>query len=261
MTKGHVSPAAAAWRPFIGCLGFVLAAASACSNTTTIDVFNPDLGLLAHWAFEESEPGSTVVDSSGFANNGKPSANPPTPNSAIPPVHFRDRLSLSFNGQDQWIEVGNPVLLNGGGPMSIAAWVRPWDLQPRGNIVAHGYRFDPNYDFALRVDAGAYVFTMWDSINHQATFIIPDSDVGTWVHLCGVFDGIAYKLYRNGTLVDTRADDIGPQPNVDAVWAIGGRAPQNGGNGVENLIKAEIDDIRIYGRALSEGEVEGLFAR
>jgi hypothetical protein len=254
---------AASGARLVACLACVLAAGSACSNTTTIEVFDHDLGLLAHWAFEEGTAGSTIADSSGFANNGKPSANPPTISTSTPPVHFQNRFSLSFNGVDQWIEVGNPILLNAGGPTTIAAWVKPLDTQPRGNIVAHGYRFNPNYDLALRLEAGSYIFTTWDTGgNHEVTFAVPDSDVGAWVHLCGVFDGAGYQLYRNGVVVDSNPDSAGPQPNVDAVWAIGGRAPQPGGtNGVENLIKAEIDDVRIYGRALSAAEVHALFRR
>jgi hypothetical protein len=244
----------------LGSLGAALASGGACSNTTTINVLNPDLGLLAHWALDESEPGSIAVDSSGFGHDGKPSATPPTPTSNTPPVHFHDRFSLSFNGRDQWIEIGNPPLLNVGGPTSVAAWVRPADLQPRGNIVAHGFRFGPSYDFALRIDAGSYVFTTWDSVNHQASATAPGSDIGAWVHLCGVFDGATYTLYRNGVQVATTADTTAPEANVDATWAIGARAPQPTG-GVDNLINADIDDVRIYGRALSAAEVAALYER
>jgi hypothetical protein len=234
-------------------------ASLACTDTT-LDIFDPDLGLLAHWALDESQPGSVAVDLSGFGNHGKPSPNPPVPTQNVPPVHFQDRFALSFNGQDQWIEIGNPPFLNVGGPISVAAWLRPGTIDSRGNILAHGYRFGPSYDFALRVDAGAYVFTTWDSVNHEAVASIPTSDVGNWVHLCGVFDGGTYRLYRNGTLVATTADATAPQANVDAIWAIGARAPQQN-SGADNLIHADIDDVRIYGRALLSAEVEALSQR
>jgi hypothetical protein len=240
-------------------LGLGLMANASCTNTT-IDFFNPDLGLLAHWALDESQPGSVVVDTSGFGNHGKPSAKPPVPVPDRPPVHFPDPFSLSFNGQDQWIEIGNPPLLNVGGPISVAAWVRPGKIDSRGNILAHGYRFGPSYDFALRVDAGSYVFTTWDSTNHEAVATIPTADVGSWVHLCGVYDGTTYRLYRNGTLAASTVDATAPQANVDAIWAIGARAPQPTG-GVDNLLQAEIDDLRMYGRALSAEEVLALFRR
>jgi hypothetical protein len=78
-------------------------ASPACSDTT-LDLFNPDPGLLAHWALDESPPGSLAVDSSG------------------------------------------PLLLNVGGPISVAAWLRPGKIHTRGNVIAHGYRFGPDID-------------------------------------------------------------------------------------------------------------------
>jgi len=243
----------------VGCLGAMLLASAGCSDTT-VDFLNPDLGLLAHWALDESLPGGDVLDTSGFGHHGKPSANPPVPTQNVPPVHFQNPFSLSFNGQDQWVDIGNPPLLNLGGPTSVAAWLRPGRIDARGNVIAHGYRFGPSYDFALRVDAGSYVFTTWDSTNHEAVTSIPASDVGTWVHLCGVFDGATYWLYRNGTLAASTADATAPQANVDATWAIGARAPQPTGD-VDNLIQADIDDVRVYGRALSPAEVEALYRR
>jgi hypothetical protein len=245
-------------------LGTALLTGIACNDATlylvSTDVGNPDagapdLGLLAHWALDESQPGDVVVDSSGFGHSGQPSQNPPVPTDDVPLVGFQDRYSLSFNGQDQWIEIGNPGLLNLGGPISVAAWLRATSVAARGNIVAHGYRFGPSYDFALRVDAGSYVFTTWDGVNHQAIAAISSDDVGTWVHLCGVFDGNGYQIYRNGSLAAATVDATPPQSNVETNWVIGASAQQ------DNLMQGSIDDIRIYGRALSAAEVEALYRR
>lgn len=245
------------WR-WIGCLGVLLLASGACT-ANTLDLFDPDLGLLAHWALDENQAGSSVVDSSGFGSHGSPSANPPLPTQDVPPVHFSDPFSLSFNGLDQWIGLKNPPLLNTGGPISVAAWIRATKIDARSNVIAHGYRFDPNYDFALRIEAGSFVITTWDGIDHQAAVTIRGGDVGAWVHLCGVFDGTAYHLYRDGTLAATNPDAAGPQANVDATWTIGAHAPPDGA--VDNQFQGQIDDVRIYGRALSQGEIEALYRR
>jgi hypothetical protein len=237
----------------------VLLSSAACTNTT-LDLFDPDLGLLAHWALDEAQPGNIAVDSSGFGNHGTPSTNPPIPTADVPPVHFNDPYSLSFNGQDQWIEMDNPALLNLGGPISMAAWVRPAALDDYRNVVAHGYRWDPSYNLALRIYSGAYQFTYWDSADHVASAPVPASDVGAWVHLCGVFDGTTYYVYRNGALAASTADATTPPASVDAIWAIGARAPQPTG-GANYLLQGQIDDVRIYGRALTAAEVEALYRR
>jgi len=244
----------------IVCLVVAVFVGGACSNTT-LDLFDPDLGLLGHWALDEAPTNNIVLDSSGFGDHGKLSTNPPVPTSDVPPVHFDDPYSLSFNGQDQWIALGNPALLNAGGLTTMAAWVRSPNVDGTHNILAHGYVFSPNHDFALRIKAGTYQFTTWDSTgDHAAVASMPTGDPGTWVHLCGVFDGNAYYLYRNGELAASTADATIPPPDIDASWGIGARVPQAGG-GADNLLQGNLDDIRLYGRALSPAEVAALYRR
>jgi hypothetical protein len=174
-------------------------------------------------------------------------------------VRFHDSHSLSFNGQDQWIDLGNPGLLNAGGAVTIAAWIRVAAVEGFHNIVAHGYRTNPHLEVALRVASSSYQFTFWNTLDHQAVAPIPQSDIGAWVHLCGVFDGSGYAIYRNGTLAASLIDATAIPPNIDAPWGIGARAPMV--EGAERLFQGDLDDVRIYGRALSAGEVDALYRR
>jgi hypothetical protein len=249
-----------AWLLALNCL----LAETGCSNTTLDFEFEPDVGLLAHWALDEEQSGQTVADSSGFGNNGTPSANPPVPSPEVPPVHFRDPHSMSFNGKDQWIEMGNPPLLNLGGVISMAAWVRIHAIDTIDhNIVAHGYTWSSAHDLALRIHASTFMFTMWNSSDHAAVANISPSDVGQWVHLCGVFDGTAYHLYRNGELVASNPDSAPPAANIeDAIWAIGARATSaTSGGSLDYQLQGEIDDVRIYGRGLTADDVRELYQR
>jgi len=243
---------------WLGCLGALALAGGACGNST-LDLVDPDRGLLGHWTFDESLPGDVALDSSGFDLDAMPSANPPIPTREVPPVHFPDPFSLSFAGTDQWVNIGNPPLLNAGGRISIAAWIRPANVTGDHNVVAHGYRNAPNHEVALRIFGGNYEFIYWNAVDHKASAPIPPADAGSWVHLCGVFDGSTYSIYRNGTLVGSTSDSTAPPPNVDTPWAIGARAPQP--DNLERLMEGQIDDVRIYGRALSAPEVQALSAR
>jgi hypothetical protein len=96
---------------------------------------------------------------------------------------------------------------------------------------------------------------MWDiDGDHAATAALPASDVGAWVHLCGVFDGSAYRVYRNGALAASTASSAAPQANVDTDWSIGGIPSDRQWSG-------EIDDVRLYGRALAAAEIAALYQR
>ena len=115
---------AKASRAVLGLVILAAGASSACGDAT-LDLVDPDLGLLAHWAFDERQTGAIAVDSAGFGFDATPSPNPPTSTTDAPPVKFHDPTSLSFNGQDQWLQIGNPPLLDAGGAITLAAWVRP----------------------------------------------------------------------------------------------------------------------------------------
>jgi hypothetical protein len=191
--------------------------------------------------------------------NGTPSPNPPVPALDHPPVHFPDPYSLSFNGVDQYVAFGNPPILNLGGPISVAAWIRPTGTEGYQDIVAHGYTADNTQDEALRIKSGTYEFTFWNTQEHDGIANIPTSDVEAWVHLCGVFDGSSYIVYRNGTPAATTADTTVPAADIMAPWGLGAHAPSS--DTATRFFSGNIDDVRIYGRALSAADVKSLYER
>jgi hypothetical protein len=132
-----------------------------------------------------------------IAIKGKPGASQ-TP-SAIP-----DFTALTFNGQNQYVKLGNPAALNFSGQITIAAWIKPTAADGIRNIVAHGYNPTPAGEVYLRILDGQYQVGSWDGSSYFAAATMPTSDLGSWVHLAGVYDGTVWKLYRNGVLLATQ---------------------------------------------------------
>lgn len=132
-----------------------------------------------------------------IAIKGKPAA-------AQTPSEIPDFTALTFNGQNQYVKLGNPEALNFSGQITIAAWIKPTASDGIRNIVAHGYNPTPAGEVFLRIVDGQYQIGSWDGNSYFAAATMPVSDLGTWVHLAGVYDG-AWKLYRNGVLLNTQA--------------------------------------------------------
>jgi hypothetical protein len=215
-------------------------------------------GLLAHYPFDEEEPGTQAIDASGNGHHGTPSLNPPTPSLSVPPVGFANPRSLSFDGIDQLVDLGNPESLNVSGNVTLSAWVRPLELEDFRIIVGHGFRWMPNQELSLRIFDRDYEFTAWNGTDHLVSAPVPPGDVDNWHHVAGVYDGETYRLYRDGELVVEHPDAFVPM-QVDAPWGIGGRAETMPPEG--RYFAGLIDDVRIYGRALSDAEVRELFRR
>lgn len=163
--------------------------------------------------------------------------------------------ALRFDGVNDAVLIGNPAQLNFGGAITIAAWIRPraffGDFR---NIVAHGYTLGPDAEVFLRIHDADYEGGSFDGENHLTEDDRQGDDNNRWIHLAIVHDGAAWRLYRDGQEEAVTMDATGAVP-VNEGWAIGAR-----GNGGERFFEGDIDEVRIYDRALSADEVAALAA-
>ena len=100
-------------------------------------------GLVGYWKLDETTATEPVVDSSGQGVEGTP-VNAPLPSPQVAPAKIRNSGSRSFNGVDQFIDLGNPPVLNFGGSITLAAWVKLASM-PEGCrvVLGHGFRRAP----------------------------------------------------------------------------------------------------------------------
>jgi hypothetical protein len=174
------------------------------------------------------------------------------------PVQGRAGGALSFDGRSGYVALGLPPGLTvppgaaaePRGAFSMSAWIRPASGSGYQTIVAQGLRYSPNVELSLRINNGKYEFrALRESASTAASHIIPAGDFGQWVHLAGVCDGQTWILYRNGVEAARLASAQKP-PISDAPWAIGAA-----GHGDERFFKGDIDEVGLWSRALSAGEV------
>ena len=136
------------------------------------------------------------------------------------------------------------------GPITLEAWVRPTATDGFRDIVAHGYTTAPapEAEVYLRIANGEYQIGSWNGVNHLAYVPVPQSDIGTWVHLAGVYDGSAWKLYRNGLLGADHADSVGAVA-VSGDWTIGNSLVG------ERPFLGDIDEVRIWNTGLAAADI------
>jgi len=237
----------------------------AAADSTTL----PADGLVGYWKLDEMLSTDPVIDSSPYRNDGT-AVKGPLPSSSRPAVSFPDQASRSFNGTTQYIVIGNPEVLNFEGAITLAAWVSLAGFSDNCEVVvSHGFRFLPSQEVALRLGGGqcgsaqgprAWAAGSYDGgADHFAGAPAIDQDIGTWIHLAGVYDGTAWRLYRNGQEIGKTDSSVGAI-RIDADWAIGGKSPGEP-NYPERFFHGLIDDVRIYDRALPPSEVLELYHR
>ena len=175
----------------------------------------------------------------------------------VPPAFlgFTDTNSAApLDGTKGWINLNNPSGLNIAGAIALEAWIKPGATQgTTANIVSHGTN-GVGAEVYLRIDAsGNYAVGSSDGATSQGvTFPVPSGDLGsaTWIYLVGTFDGTAWHLYRNGLPVATAPGTTGAVAINDVNWAIGST-----GSGWENYFTGTVDEVAIYGQALTAEQV------
>jgi hypothetical protein len=209
----------------------------------------PPGGAVLALSFNEAA-GTTAIDESAYANNGTIAGASRVAGQA------GYGSALSFDGSNDWVTVADSASLDLTNGMTIEAWVKPsaingWEtvvLKERGagNMAYALYAADGTV--ALGGVDGPAAYANIGSV-HRAVRQAGGLPLGTWTHVATTYDGASQRLYVNGALAASRAQTGTMAVSANAL-RIGGNAAWAG-----EFFAGLIDDVRVYNRALSAGEI------
>jgi hypothetical protein len=213
------------------------------AHASVIQMTPNNIGLVGYWSFNEGT--STIAhDYSGNGNNGTLSG------STLPtwvPGKFGD--ALQFSGSSQYVSFSDSSLPSGADPSTESAWVYPTQVTANKIIMwygtgsgsaARGMEILANADFRF--------FGYSNDCDSNLTL-----SLNKWSLVVATYDGTSQRTYVNGV----------PGSTCTLTWntALGhgviGRDVPWGGDSRDWV--GSIDEVRIYNRALSATEVEGLY--
>ena len=207
----------------------------------------PTEGLLAHYPFR-----GNAKDNSGYGNHG----------TVVGSALSADRLGIvdraySFDGLNDYIDLGNPQSLNLTGQMAISAWINktgPGGMHP-GIVSKFRYNTGDLRSYSIHLGSGISprFLVITDGTSGTQVQVTGDAIIDSiWYHIVATYDGQFLKLYQNGSLIDSINYSDGIFQSDEPVY-IGVY------NGTDYFFNGIIDDIRIYNRPLSFGEVYSLY--
>lgn len=213
-----------------------------------------ETGLVAWWKLDEGS-GTRAADSSGHGNDGTLRNGP---------VWVKGILgsALRFDGVNDYVAINNLRYNRKGIPaVTVATWVRTtkggdqiiasfgrddyWHLVISGNVANDG-----EIGWLVTTDAGLA------GVRSRVRI-----DDGRWRHVAAVFDNGTLTVYVDGEAsgTETKGRSFGTGTTRFGFLGIGSRADRFDGNkGAAGYFTWDLDDVRIYDRALSRAEIEQL---
>jgi len=204
-------------------------------------------GLVAAYAFNEGT-GTAVGDASGNGLTG-------TIAGATWTTAGRYGNALSFNGTSSYVNLGNPTGLQLTGSATWSAWVFATTNPPDdGQIIAKSS--GAGWQLKTSPDTGPHTFAVGVSASSTSItqrYSTTVRSLNTWYHVAGVYNAAARTLdvYVNGVLDNGQLRGTVPASQYNS--------PQNVNIGRRSggfYFPGRIDEVRIYNRALTQGEIQ-----
>ncbi|MCL5281370.1 MAG: PA14 domain-containing protein, partial [Planctomycetes bacterium] len=201
-------------------------------------------GLVAHWTLDETS-GTIASDSGPNRING-------TLNGNSKWVPGKIGGALEFDGDGDFVDCGNAAPLNIRDEITLACWIkiasftRNWEA-----IIAKG---DNSYRMSRSATTGNSIHFGLNGPtggNLNANKIVTDNE---WHHVALVYDGANKIIYLDG-IEDARVASTG-QISVSTYNLHIGDNSQQANRG----LKGVVDDVRLYDRGASAGQVKELAA-
>jgi len=160
--------------------------------------------------------------------------------------------AMSFDGDADRINAGNKSSLDITEEITLEAWVKPTSYNIHFPIFI---RKGDNYRIGLQgVDDGQVYFRLILNGVKQSIGSNAEVPIGEWTHVVGTYDGTYMTIYINGEIdggpiAKSGLIDLTTEPLIIGAYNIGGSYCFDG----------QIDDVRVYNRALSELEIQSLY--
>ncbi|UCE39280.1 MAG: right-handed parallel beta-helix repeat-containing protein [Thermoplasmata archaeon] len=209
--------------------------------------------LVGYWRMDERFWDTTqneVTDDSGQGNHGTAVNEPKT-------RFGRFGRAGYFTDNGEYIEASDSASLDITDEITISAWVYPEDVTVNRGIVYKHQNWDLGemaYALDLLYPSGIYP-RFWVSSNGFAsgyTEVVSSEAVEpyNWYHIVATYDGSDICIYVNGIL-------RGTQPHIGGIHA--GNDPLRIGWSWVSGWKGALDELAIYNRSLSQGEIDALY--
>ena len=181
----------------------------------------------------------------------------------VPPAPFANTKSLSFDGTDQYLNIGAPSSLSNTTNFSISCWVKQGTSSTVYRRILGKYA-SASDNLLLGTAATTNYFTFYITNGGVTSNVVSNVGIGfnVWKHVTLVFDGTLTgnqnrgKIYVDG--VNVTATDSGTIPSSSSVDTSDFLLAKTNGLGV-NYFLGNMDEFSIFDYSLTQQNVTDIY--
>ncbi len=160
---------------------------------------------------------------------------------------------FNLNGSSQYVEVADSPELSITGPMTIDAWINANDTSSEHAIVEKYDGGGQNGYFFRLLNTGQLAAGICDASTCSSANGNTQVTTGSFHHVAAVFDGSNLQIFLDGVADSGFFSSVTPTDGTNPL-TIGARGGSPG-----NYFNGTIDEVEIFNRALTPGEIQSLF--
>jgi hypothetical protein len=210
-------------------------------------------GLVGFWLFNESG-GDLANDLSGNGNHGTIN------NMAFPPTSSsgwnagRRGTALSFDGSNDYVISSSGPNFDNQSEISISMWVKV-NSGVSDYLIELPEISSGSNGVGLRYDSNTIDYHVVTHSDNSFTDVSGSVSLGRWYHIALIYNGVTLTGYKDGVSVGSHDVTLGTgikhasgEVNIGRFGTLGG-----------SCFQGQIDEVRIYNRALSAQEIKQLY--
>lgn len=158
--------------------------------------------------------------------------------------------AFNFDGSDDIINIGTNLTnaIGTSSVLTVEAWVKPTSLTGGGAIISN---HNLNTSFCLRRINDTYdAFVGFGA--HAVTTAANTATLNTWQHVAMVFNSTTLQIFINGNLAGSTTF----APYTLPLNSVGNATCQIGNDGFSEAFAGDIDEVRVWKRAVCQGEIQ-----
>jgi hypothetical protein len=207
---------------------------------------------VAHWRLDS---GGTVARDELGRNDGT-LANGAAYTAAAAPVQFANAGAVQLDGADDHVRLGaaNLPALMQAKSMSLWYWTATDTRSIQRKCLLVMENLTAQVSVQLGIEYGAVALWTWASASARIAAPQPAA-LSQWHHVGYTYDGQTHRLYADGALIGTSTFTVSAVATTDVFLGLFHPVDEP-----KERFGGRIDDVRIYDRALSAGEIAALAA-